>query len=358
MHSRLTQSEIARRLGVSQSLVSLVLNGRRRGIAEKTVERVLALAKDAGYLPKGMAPSLLADSAASFPVVGTILRAPLRLATASNFFSHVLEGLHAEFSQAGTGTEFLGPEVEMTPGSLAQAIGRRPHLLGVVMLGEVATALGEVVEKAGLPLVSVSARARGFGWAVLSDEESSLEMLVEHFHEKGHRRFAWIGGNPGLGRNRERVAALEAALARRGLALADVDRVEMEEGDRLQGFEAAESLLHRHPRGNRPSAWICLNGLMARGAISHLLQEGVKVGREVSLAAVDMTGVCREERPYVTSAAAPPEEMGSRAAHLLLEVRSGQLPPTREWILPPNFFAGETAGPVPLPGKVTRKRPR
>ena len=50
----ISQQKIARDLGVSQALVSLVLNGKRQNISAASAERIWKYAVKRGYRPKGM----------------------------------------------------------------------------------------------------------------------------------------------------------------------------------------------------------------------------------------------------------------------------------------------------------------
>src|SRR5438874_1960279 len=101
-----SQQRIARDLGVSQALVSLVLNGKRENISEESYQRIWSHALKMGYRPKGM--RLNAEQTNSS--VGFILRAGVRLHTQSNFFSLVQHGLHAALLARGYHSVYLGSE--------------------------------------------------------------------------------------------------------------------------------------------------------------------------------------------------------------------------------------------------------
>ena len=55
---RPTQADVARLAGVSQAIVSYVLNNRHAEVADETRLRVLAAIKELGYVPHGAARSL------------------------------------------------------------------------------------------------------------------------------------------------------------------------------------------------------------------------------------------------------------------------------------------------------------
>jgi DNA-binding LacI/PurR family transcriptional regulator len=151
---------------------------------------------------------------------------------------------------------------------------------------------------------------------VQSNENQSLDLLVGHLADLGHTRFAWLGGNRILARHEERYRAFCLALRARGLEFDEKNWGLVVEGaDRIEGGEAAERFLATP--GPRPTAIICYNALMARGAINLLAKRGVNVPADVSIAAVDATPVCTGEHPFITGAGADPEVIGRRAAKLL-----------------------------------------
>src|SRR5437667_2130525 len=154
----------------------------------------------------------------------------------------------------------------------------------------------------------------------MPNEKQSVELLTEHLTVLGHRRFAWIGGDKTLQYNLRRRAALTEALQPHGLKLTAKSVVEIESGgDRLDGWNAAEIMLKRITPRDCPTAWICVNGMMARGVISCLIQRGWRVPEQISVVTVDATRVCVEEHPQITGAHADPEKIGQKAAELLLQ---------------------------------------
>ena len=72
---KISQTQLAKELGISQALVSLVLNGRRQGINAETYDRIWAIATKKGYRPKGMSSAASAESIAD--QIGVIYRSSL-----------------------------------------------------------------------------------------------------------------------------------------------------------------------------------------------------------------------------------------------------------------------------------------
>ena len=347
MAKRISQSQIAKELGVSQSLVSLVLNGRREGISEKSYKEIWQVAVANGYVPRGMQPVHAPDARRNY--VGIVQRAGVRLDQPSNTFSHVQQGLFKVLQESFISTTFLGCEGDLNEKKLFQLLNQRAPLQGVVVLGEVSKlflrALGELQVK----LLVVYASAPGLCNSVTPNEKQALEQLVEHLVKLGHERFAWLGGNSRLERHEMRLTALRECLWTRGLSLDERFVVSVEKGDRQEGFDCAEKLMKRvgDNKSEAPTAWICHNGLMARGAHQFALLHGIRIPKEISLAAVDRTRVCTEIRPDLTSASSNPELIGEEAAKLVCKSEeSGGNGMFVDLVVPSEFFEGATSGPA------------
>jgi LacI family transcriptional regulator len=338
-----SQQRIARDLGVSQALVSLVLNGKRENISEDSYKRIWDYAIKIGYRPKGMQ---MGANAAALTNVGFILRGGLRLYTQSNFFSHVQHGVHMALQQQGLNTVFLGAEDHLSEQTLKQKL-QRGNLFGVIIMGEVDERVVRTIKKARKRVVSISASYPGLCHSVVPNESQASELLVSYLVEQGHKHFAWLGGNKPLRQNALRRGALAAALRLRDLELAEENSFDVAGGDRLDGRKAAAAILERSSRRNFPTAWVCFNALMARGAINLLTQKGWQIPEQVSLAAIDATRVCVEEHPEITGANADPEKMGTKAAELLLKNVGEEDDSLTDVVMPAHLTIRETSGKAP-----------
>lgn len=342
---KVSQTQLAHELGISQALVSLVLNGRKQGINAETYDRIWAHAVKRGYSPKGM--HLASSPTAQARQVGIILRAPLRLNTPTMYFGHVQHGLHTAIEAREYTTVFLGAEDQLKAEKLRRIFAAGHSFQGIVLVGEVTRGFLDQLRRFGLRIVAVSARYPGLCHSVLGNEPQALESLVEHLHGLGHRRFGWLGGNVGLGRHEARLQAFEAALTRAGLALDPRYTVKLREGDRIDGADAVRSLLPLARRKDFPTAFLCYNTLMASGAVRELEREGWRVPGDASVASADVSPVATDSTPRITAAGSNPEKLGEAAARLVLEGPGTQPEGFTDLMLPAQLFIGDTSGPAP-----------
>ncbi|AOS44208.1 Maltose regulon regulatory protein MalI [Lacunisphaera limnophila] len=341
---KISQTLLAKELGVSQALVSLALNGRSAGINPDTYQRIWDRAISQGYLPKGMRVDSTPE-ASRLGQIGYILRAPLRLYIPSTYFGHVQHGLHQELERLGQRLVYLGAEDELSPAKLGQCFHPSNRLGGVVVLGEVARPfLGELCRHTRR-VVAVSARYHGLCHSVLGNEPGALTELVRHLFNLGHQRFGWLGGNAGLGRHNARLAAFTAALQPLGLALDPRYTVIVNQADRAEGAEAIHTLLRHAKRKDFPTAFVTYNSQMAYGAALTLQRAGWRVPGDISLASADVSRLSVEGALRITGAGTSPDKLGEAAARLV----AGEGTPAEgfsDLVLPAPLVVGNSTGPA------------
>ncbi|MDP0498500.1 MAG: LacI family DNA-binding transcriptional regulator [Verrucomicrobiota bacterium JB022] len=347
---RISQTEIAQQLGVSQTLVSMALNGRTSEVAKATYDRIWAFAMEHGYSPRGMKIKPLGEVQPQPFTMGYVLRSPIRMATKSNFFSHVTQGMHEYLSDKGLKMTFLGSESDFSTDNPPSLEGFARYLQGIAVMGQVQPEFLDLICQLKRPIAMVSARAPGICHSVNSNERQAADLLVGHLYNLGHREFAFFSSRATPGRHLERYEALLSALRARGINLKPENLLLEDEAERRFGYQAAEKVLAREP-SQVPTAWVFQNGLMARGAVNRLFQAQIRLGAEVSVAAFDRTRVMEEEIPGITGAAARPEDLGREVARILLESAQDEdsAHAYTDLVLPAELTVRETTGaPVGL----------
>jgi LacI family transcriptional regulator len=312
---KISQQRLAKDLGLSQALVSMVLNGRRKGISEDSYQRIWAYASQLGYQPKRLRVAINGNTTKQTNV-GFVLRSAWTLKTQNVYLSGIQQGLHEALREQGISTLFLGTEDKQGESVLSTPMETRRTLLGLVILGQVAAPFFRAMKQMCPRLVVISTSYPGQCHSVQPNERQSLNLLIDHLVAQGHRRIAWFGGSRNLKRHEERFQAFVDAVEVHGLVYEPEWAFMFDEGNRQEGRQAAEAFLGKE--GLRPTAVVCYNGLMARGAINFLQMRGLSIPLDLSVVAVDSTLVCTEDQPFITGASSDPEAMGRKAAELLL----------------------------------------
>jgi LacI family transcriptional regulator len=338
---KISQIVIAQKLGVSQSLVSIVLNGRKEGIAEKTYKRIWDYAMRHGYSPKGM---ILPDGIEleSSNVVGYILQAPYRLANQSPFINQVTQGLHEYLSSHDVDLLYLGSEAEMEGAKLDSLKWKRKNLKGIVIIGEVEAGFLDEIGELRYPVVYICGRNSGYCHSVNANEIQAGEQLAEHLVSLGYQRFAYIGPSSMKLKNLERVNGIREILAKHNLELPDEQVLLNVQAGWMGGFSAAEELLKKNA-GELPIGLICGDSVLARGAIASLRRDGASPGKTISVVAFDNTVTNVDEVPGITGAHSDPEFLGREAAKIILENKSDKIQSMHDIVLPSVLSVRESS---------------
>jgi DNA-binding LacI/PurR family transcriptional regulator len=331
--------DVARRAGVSKSLVSRVLRGASR-VSPGRAEAVMAAAAELGYRPNAVARSLVQRRSFTVGVVVSDLH--------NLFFAEILDGIGALASRCGY--RALIATGQRDPSSEAAALEMLLQLRtdGLILAGAVVSA--EVVRAASrsVPVALVTSAIRVSGVdTVGTDDVRGARLAVEHLAGLGHRRIGLIDGGRGAGAA-ERRRGYEEAM--RGLGLEQQVRVAAGDFTEEGGYRGARQLLEG---GQRPTAICAGNDLAAVGALNAIEEAGLQVPADVSVVGYDNTALAALRHVSLTTVHQPRREIGEQAMALLL--RRIERPRSRatRLLLKPSLVVRSTAAPPPG----TRPRP-
>lgn len=304
-----TTHDVARRAGVSQATVSLVLGGNPRArVAAATRERVVRAADELGYRPNILARGLVRGRSYAIGVVVPDLSNP--------FFLDVVTGAQRVAAEAGYAV-LPGDTRETTPARHLEML--RARLVdGVIIDG---------VGAAGLPgdalsdLKAVVVDEPSERWpGIASDALAAGRLAAEHLLALGHRRLAFVGPSTDVHGFRMRERGFFQALRAAGLTLTTdlLRRVTPNVAGGQRGMKALLAL------PERPTAVFCGNDLIAMGALKAALTAGIDVPGALSIMGCDDVEMARVVTPELTTIAIPARELGARAARLLLRQLDGE----------------------------------
>jgi LacI family transcriptional regulator len=291
---------------VSVATVSRVINNSGP-VREATRLRIAEVAQRLRYTPNSAARSL---STRQTETIGVLLPDLY-----GEFFSEVIRGIDQVVQREGwhllvSSSHDERSEIEA---ALRAMRGRVDGLL--VMSPDLdARALAENLP-ANLPVVLLNCAVDGRAYDSLNiDNCGGASAMMRYLLERGHERIGLITGPARNHDARERLRGSRAALAAAGL---EPDASLVVEGDfrETSGHCAVRVLLERE---QRPTAIVAANDSMAIGALSALLEAGVRVPEDVTVVGFDDIPIARYVSPPLTTVRVSIAELGSRAAARLL----------------------------------------
>jgi LacI family transcriptional regulator len=315
-----TQEDVARIAGVSQALVSYVVNDTGTvSIPEETRQRILNAVAELGYIPNSAARSLRTRKTLSIaslipditnPYYPAFERGIQDVADANGYDLIIyntdgiaekerryVRSLRQRNVDGAVMTVF-----HLTPDDFRPL---RDEGIAIVLLGPHDDAWIE----SGIDNLYV-------------ENIEAARTIVNHLIERGHRRIAMIAGVEATPPRERRVIGYEQALAEHQIPL---DPILIRGGDfnETGGYQGMKELLKLKPL---PTAVFAANDLMAIGAMIALREAGLKVPADMAIVGFDDIPAAAVVDPPLTTMAQHPEALGIRASQMLFERLRGEAP--------------------------------
>jgi len=327
----MTLQEVARRARVSTATVSRVLNNGA-SVKSSTRARVLRVIQELKYSPNVHAQSLAGGRSRSIGVIVSNIENPFFL----DVYKTVEAGAHA------AGYEVIMANTDYSADRLVTSIrlmlGRR--LAGVAaIVSEMDAALIQELSSQRIPVVfyDVGTPRRNIT-NIRVDYRGGMAKLTSYLYSLGHRRVGYIGHHAALGPINERIQSLRDATGKYpGL---EVDMAT--DADTLEGGrQAARVLLARSPR---PTALVCVNDVMAVGALREARARGLRVPEDLSVTGFDNVTLAQFAVPALTTVHIPRDQIGRTVCACLMR---DDVAREQEFVVEPELVVRDSTGLAP-----------
>jgi LacI family transcriptional regulator len=192
-----------------------------------------------------------------------------------------------------------------------------------------------------LPTVAFARPAGGLDYVGVNNVYGA-ELAVDHLYQNGHRKIAFVGGEPQAIATQERLEGYQRALTRRHLPLEPRWMVPSSP-NRCGGYQNTAGLLELE---NPPTAAVCFNDLVACGLVQALQEAGRKPGGEFGAIGFNDVPVILDSRPLLTTVDTSPRQLGEVAAELLLRRIAKPDSLLQKVILQPRLIVRHSGGTI------------
>ena len=304
-------ADVARRAGVSTATVSNALNGTGR-VSKEASDRVRAAVGELGYLPSQTARNLKTGRSRTIGLVLPDITNP--------FFPKLAQDVERAASERGYAVLLAD-----TGGSLAR---ERQAVRNLISRGVEAILLVPAgADGPGLdsrtPVVLLDRTDGKSG--LNSDHAAGGALVARHLLELGHREFVILAGPESLQSALARVEAMRETIQAAGITV-PASRVLSSAFSVQAGLAAIKTLLAE--RSARFTAVLAANDALALGALSGLLQAGLRVPQEVSVTGFDDIPWAALAAPALTTVHQDTAALADAALRLALDglKSSGPIP--------------------------------
>lgn len=340
MSKRISLADIAKSLGVSKTLVSLVLNGKgdKYGINQQTQKKVLAKAKELNYIPNVLAQGFRTGKTKTIGLIVSDIT--------NQFYSRIARRIE-DYAWAQGYSVIICSSDE----SIEKEINRIKLLQSRKVDGLIISSSQQNPDwfnqfrSANFPHVLID---RCFKDAdspcVTVDNVAGAQMGAKHFLEQGIKDIALLSITPEhISTISERTNGFLSALAEAKINIPTEWHLKIA-FSKIES-EMEKKLAELHKSGNMPKAIFALNNNLTSHCLLALRKLNISIPNDIALIGFDDMLYFGFTQPSISAVSQPVEEIGERAFDLILKQINGEVIPESERFvrLPVNLIIRESS---------------
>lgn len=304
--------DIAEELGLSTATVSNVIHGKTAKISDETVRRVQELLEQKQYIPS-MAGILLAQN--NSRMIGVVVNDHEKYesrALEDYFIASSLNYLSVEIEKAGY---FMMVKVTKDWNEIAR-FASMWNMEGLVVIGFCEQDYKKLRDYMHIPFVIYDGylKEQGRMCNLTIDNYDGGYQMGAYFRSLGHRKVLCISDND-ICMDRERFEGFRTAMAEDG---ADFLMIPMEKEERRKFYQQNLEKLRTY------SGIFAVSDYYAIDLMQFLLEKGVRIPEEISIAGFDDCPLCEAVYPPLTTIRQDGKLRASLAVTTLKKLREGK----------------------------------
>lgn len=320
-----TIKEIAKLANVSTATVSYCLNDPSK-ISKETRAKVMRIIEQVNYKPNSIAKSLKVKRTNAIGIITediTVFNTPEIIngigeyAEESNYHI-ILENIRL-YKRIGNNyqdtSKFTGVIKEITSVLMSKQVE------GIIYVGAHCRDVSGLIDKISIPVVYAYCYSeKEDDFAVTYDDGLAAYEATKYLITLNHRKIGIITGLAGSMQCQDRLKGYQKALYEHQV-LFNPEYLKEGNWEREAGYTAGKELLSA---ADRPSAIFALNDVMAGGVIDAAAELGLQIPEDLSLIGFDNRECSYSYTPKLTTMALPLNNIGKKAAEILIDRISKQ----------------------------------
>lgn len=284
--SNVTIYDIAKETGTSPATVSRVLNHSEHPVKQELRERILEASRRLGYIPNLQARSLRNQINTSIGIIIPSIANP--------FYPSIVRGIEDEIVSRNYHMVLSScdREAELTNYSIETMLAVNVQGIISIYLDEIPEGMVRLTERGGIALnVASNGKAHRNMHTILVDKVEECKMAVNHLLESGHRRIAILMDRLDNSIRTERLKGYQIAMQEsegvyneQDIYILGKNVNEKADESAEKGYVLAKAMLRQSPD---VTAFICMNDIMALGALKAVREAGKRIPEDYSMVSFD-----------------------------------------------------------------------
>ncbi len=306
-----TQSEVAKKAGVSFITVSRVINDKGN-VKTETKKRVLKIIEKLGYYPNSLGRGLNMNRTFSIgiviPFTSHIFRTP--------YYVELLSGVEKACAEKSYNI-LLYPKQEETEVIDYKRLFFERKADGLIVIApELKDEQIKVIDEKKIPCVVVDGRQSGKNIIFIdSNNQKGSYIAVEFLIKNGHRKIGFISGWTFVRNGRDRYVGYKKALQKYNIKIKE-EYIFSGDFTELSGYLNMQKMLSLP---DIPTAVFAANDLMAIGAMRAIKEKKLRIPDDISIIGFDDIQILNYISPFLTTIKQFPFDMGYTSAKSLID---------------------------------------
>lgn len=325
-------SEVAEQLGVSCSTVSRALNFMP-GVGDELRHKIQVYADEVGYYPNTAARNTATGRLNILSIILGDVRNP--------FYADLVFYTQRVLSKYGYSLTVFSSEYDEQEEIRYIRLSQRFNFSGIFLLSACTERISSELKKLDMPVVLVNRILDSYRTdSVLLDNFKAGYVATMHLIELGHSNIGFIHGPRQSSASTQRYKGYIQAMNNYGLT-AQKDDLQYSDLKIETGYELAMEYIDDLP--HKPTGIVIANDMTALGFISCCEEHGVEIPKMLSVVSFDDIPFASLSNIRLTTVSQHVEEMGTKAAELMIErLKNMQGEPVRTILNPTLVVRGTT----------------
>ena len=313
-----TIKKIAQLTRVSIATVSNVLNGKSGAASEAKAREIMEVARNLHYMPNTLAKSLKLRKTNTIGIIAedlTVFNTPeivdgIDACCEENGYEIILDNMRL-FKRYGNVFTDTPKHHELLDATLRNMVAKQVE--GIVYVGYHCREITYLPSRIQVPFVYAYCYPReGVYPSVLYDDEKAAFDVTEILIQKGHKKIGTICGPAISYHTQARLRGFNQAMEKHHIKTKP-NTVVYGDWERQSGYNLAGSLIDL-----KVSAVFSFNDLMASGVYERATEQGLQIGKDISLFGFDNRDISQGYVPALSTVEPPLHEIGHKCAEIIM----------------------------------------
>ena len=328
-----TITDIAEALNVSTASVSRALSGAP-GVSSGLRERITSFCSEVGYLPNSFSKSSSSEKLDIIALILGDIRNP--------FYANLAFTIQKRLTEEKYMTMVFNSEYDEQKELEFINLAEQFHFAGLMLITAQSEAIAQKLNETALPKVLVNRILPHYeGDSILTDNFQAGYEAALHLINLGHQDIGFIAGPGVSSASSQRFSGFAQAMRNYGLPVHE-EYIWHSDLKLETGRQIAQEFLKMDPR---PTAIVSVNDMTSLGFIDVCRNTGLSIPGDLSIISFDDIPIASLHGIQLTTVSQHAEEMGDKAAQLMIRRLEDPSREPERIILKPLLMDRQTTGP-------------